>query len=238
MKWGATFILLAVAAAGGCLMVAGVVLRILYAEVALAFCGVGIAYLLNKPRALLKQSDGSLSVWSWLVYWPYHLLSWLSLSAYRVVSSEPAFHEIIPGLYLGCRLRSKDTTEILQRGPLSVLDLTSEFAELPSLRNDGSYRCLPLLDHTAPTVDQLSDGIAFIDQRLRLGNVLVHCAVGHGRSAAVVAGFLVATEATRTLDEAVALLRSKRPGVQLNPAQRQALLCLESHLNHHERRDL
>ena len=51
----------------------------------------------------------------------------------------------------------------------------------------------------------------------------VHCAVGHGRSAALVAAVLLARGRAASVDEAEAQMRQKRPRVGLGPSQKALL---------------
>ena len=51
--------------------------------------------------------------------------------------------------------------------------------------------------------------------------VFVHCAVGHARSASVVAAVVIRKGLAVDVDSAEALLRRKRPGIRLNRLQRQ-----------------
>ena len=63
---------------------------------------------------------------------------------------------------------------------------------------------------TVPAPRVLTDAVAWIDEQLADGRtVLVHCAKGRGRSATVVAAYLM-RERNMTFDEANDLLRSKR----------------------------
>jgi hypothetical protein len=219
MKWSIVFGVFAGAGAWRDREVAGGIGMILSGWISLAGLGVGLAYWLNAPRLLLKRADGRLGVWSWLLFWPYHLLSHLSLALHRASATEAPFHEIIPGLFLGCRLRPKEALELDPQGVAAVLDLTSEFAECATLRRSGRYRCRPLLDHTAPSRQQLQDAVAFITEHLVHPPVYVHCAVGHGRSATVVAAFLLGQGSAASPQDAVARLKAIRPGVRLNAAQ-------------------
>ncbi len=204
---------------------------------ALSCLALGLAYFLNRPQILMKRADGRLHWLSWLLFAPYQLNNHLFLEVFRRTSSKPRWTEIVPGLWLGGRLRPGDEMKLAsagfgaatflspQRGgdisvaPPSVLDVTVEFAEVPWLRRLAGYRCIPLLDTTAPTPDQLRDGLAFLAERLARGPVYVHCAFGHSRSATFVLGHLVASGQCRTVDEALAFVQTKRPRVRLSSPQ-------------------
>jgi len=73
----------------------------------------------------------------------------------------------------------------------------------------GSYRSfnveqlrIPTIDYNPPTKADIKKAIAFIrEHKKRGGSVYVHCKAGRGRSATVVAGYLM-QEHNMTLEEA------------------------------------
>jgi hypothetical protein len=190
---------------------------------ALCFGCVGLAFLWIGPRAFLKRPDGSLSAASWLLYWPYHTFNQATLAAVAWLGSDRPADEIAPNLYLGRQLTVFDRGVLKTLAFTAVLDLTSEFSELPALRKGPEYRCIPLLDTFAPTREQLIAGVQFIRRHIADGPVLVHCALGHGRSATLAAAYLMAAGVADDTDSAEKLVRMRRPGVKLSIAQRAAL---------------
>lgn len=189
---------------------------------AAAFAGLALAYALRRPRLLGKRADGSLAPLAWLVFWPYFLLNLSSLWWFRRLSREEPVSEILPGLYLGCRLLREDWDAFERRAIAATLDLTAEFSEVPFARA-GAYLCIPLLDTFPPARDQLALAAQWIGRRLAEAPVLVHCALGHGRSAGVVAAHLLHAGRATTVEEALARVSERRPGVRLNGGQLRAL---------------
>jgi hypothetical protein len=189
---------------------------------ALAFLGLACGYLLSWPGLLGKTRRGGLLLSSYVFFWPYHLLNYASVAVGRLLGV-PARSEILPGLYLGGRLFPWEASQLKPLGIASVLDLTCEFSEVGFLRRAPAYFCIPLLDGSAPTRAELEAGISFITERLRAGPVYVHCAMGHGRSATFVVGYLVASGKLSSLDEAMAHVRKQRPGVRLHADQLRSL---------------
>lgn len=185
---------------------------------ALAFGGVGVAYAFAGPRAFGKRPNGTLPMWSHALYAPYHGLNALSLWGFRRSNRENDFDEIAPDIYLGCRLNESDWIAIECLGIASVFDLTSEFGETAPLR-ELNYRCQPLLDTRAPSLDELQSGAQWILEASQSGPVYVHCALGHGRSATFVAAALMLSGRAPDAGNAVEQIRQKRPQIGLTPAQ-------------------
>lgn len=195
---------------------------LLLLNTAAAFAGVALGYLGAGPPVFMKRKSGAFSPLGYALYWPYLLLNGALLGLMRL-SQERVLDTIVPGLYLGRKPTWMDRTLLRNRPISAVLDLTGEFPELGELRRPGHYRCIPLLDTGAPTGDQLSLGVAFIGEQMRNGTVLVHCALGHGRSALFVAAYLLAAGHAPAPEAALALIRARRPGIELHPNQQRAL---------------
>jgi protein-tyrosine phosphatase len=180
---------------------------------ALSFALVGLGYAGLGARPFLKSSEGKRHPVATVVLAPYLGLAWLILLLLRL-RSEPAYHEVRPRLFIGRRpLRARE----LPVGVSLIIDLTSEF---PRLHPAGvEYACLPTLDGSAP--HDLEAAQKVVEKVLAHdGIVYVHCAAGHGRSAALVASVLVSEGRAANVREAVALMRGVRPGVGLSKSQR------------------
>jgi protein-tyrosine phosphatase len=222
MKNAIVFILFSVACGYYAVTLSAPAAQFLLAAFAIAFLGVGLAYSFLGQRAFLKKADGSLSWLSYLTYWPYHLLNALTLGLFRWKSAENAYDQIAPNVYLGCRLNRRDEPDIERLQIKSVLDLTCEFSEIPALRQ-LNYRCIPVLDQCAPSLESLQDGARWIRQQAENGPVYVHCALGHGRSAMFVAAYLLLAGKASTPQEALEIIKAHRPHIELHPAQLQQL---------------
>lgn len=218
MKYAVVFILFGLTSAFYAATSPLLAVRFIAASCAVAFSFVGLAYAFIGHRAFLKRPNGQLSPLSYLLYWPYHLLNGLSLLGFRRSGKESAFDKMDENVYLGCRLGSGDRQTIAGLGIASVLDVTCEFSEIPALRR-LSYRCIPVLDTRAPSLEQLKAGAEWIRQESARGPVYVHCALGHGRSATFVAAYLLLTGKARTPREAMDKIKALRPGVGLHPDQ-------------------
>jgi len=85
------------------------------------------------------------------------------------------------------------------------------------------YLWLPVKDRHAPTMYQFSMGVACINRVVKnKEKVYVHCKNGHGRAPTLVAAYLITQG--MSVEKAVEFLKSKRPGVDIRPAQRNALI--------------
>jgi hypothetical protein len=220
--FGTVFIILACALVWLGLETSNVLLRVLIFWPALSSGALGLAYVLSRVALLGKTTKGDLPVSRYWLFWPYHLVSYLSLFIARLMRVAP-FQEIVPGLFLGGRLLAWEEKRSKPLTKASVLDLTSEFCEVRFLRKDHPYLCIPLLDGTAPKQSQLEAGVRFITDQLQKGPVYVHCAMGHGRGATFAIAWLVACGKFPNLEKALQFVQSKRPGVKIRPGQLNAL---------------
>lgn len=231
MKYAVVFILFGLTYAIYAVTSQIIVVKFFATSFAIAFSGVGLAFAFIGQRAFLKRTNGQLSFLSYVLYWPYHALNWLSLSAFRCGGKENAYDKIDENVYLGCRLSQKDKNDINKLGIKSVLDLTCEFSEISALRQ-LSYRCIPVLDSRAPTMEQLKVGAEWIREEATKGPVYVHCALGHGRSATFVAAYLLLSGKARTAQEAIEKIRAFHPRIGLHSEQIARLEEIASKIGH------
>jgi len=222
LKYGVIFSLVAALLLGGCFIVESLSARALNIYVAISFLGCGLAYAVKAPRFWQKRENGTISLTSLLLFAPLHALNWLSLLLAIRLQKERPLHEIEPNLWLGRRLIHGEAAGFSQNSEVAVLDLTAEFAENSNLRNTH-YLCIPILDHTAPRQEQLKLAVEFIQSHILNRRVFVHCALGHGRSATVVAAWLLAQNKTQPVDIVIKQIKAIRPGIGLNSDQLAAL---------------
>lgn len=197
--------------------------RLLCLQSGLSLLAVGVAYFRRRPDVWGKQADGRIPDRRLFALWPMQLLNHATFHLMRWLTESDAMNEIIPRLHLGRRLVGQEAALANPVSFEAVLDLTSEFTEPPALRATEHYLCLPVLDHAAPTQAQLTGGVAFIRGHRPNGPVFVHCAAGHGRSATVVAAYLLAERLQPDPEAAVRRIQQSRPGVRLSEEQRHAL---------------
>jgi hypothetical protein len=157
---------------------------------------------------------------------PYRLVQYVWIAVRREAAQEPAAHEVAPGLFLGGRMLPWERRVVRALGVTAVLDLCAERPEAPTVRAiaGGRYVAAPTLDGgTLP--DAVFDAAVerVVAWRRAGARVLVHCALGHGRSASVAAAVLVAAGDAPDAAAALGRLNGVRPNVGLHDVQRASL---------------
>lgn len=136
------------------------------------------------------------------------------------------FDRITPQLWLGgAPTYKRDYQFLLDNDITAVLDMRAEREGDREFyaQHDIAYRRLEVLDATVPNDNYLSEGADWIDAQIRDGRtVLVHCAKGRGRSATLVAAYLMRHEAL-PFDECHTLMKDARPLVKLEDRHRRRL---------------
>ena len=145
---------------------------------------------------------------------------------YERLQGHAWFSRVTPGLWVGgAPTYGRDFEALLALGITAVMDLRAErLAEARFFEaHDISHRQYRVPDVTVPGPEVLTDAVAWIAEQLADGRtVLIHCAKGRGRSATVLAAYLM-RERGMTFDEASALLHSKRALVKLQTRHRRVL---------------
>lgn len=83
--------------------------------------------------------------------------------------------------------------------------------------------CVPMLDLATPSCVQMQAAVDAIGELSERRPTLVCCALGYSRSAAAVAAWLIATGRAASVEEAVGVLRAKRPQVVIHAAMAERL---------------
>jgi protein-tyrosine phosphatase len=135
------------------------------------------------------------------------------------------------GLAVSGRPVTKSQIEwLLRNGVGAILSLTEDRIPAYFLKGlDIQYSHIPIPDHHPPHLQDMLQAIEFVDSARAQGRkVLVHCAAGQGRSATVVAAYLMYKEGM-TSNEAMAWIRRVRPG-SIDPVQEESIRALETYL--------
>lgn len=183
---------------------------------AAVWLAVAIVYFAKAPGALGKRPDGTLAWWAWPVWAPIFGYMRLLHELARWLTDEPVGNEVAPGVWVGRRPRRHE----LPDGISIVVDLCAELPEAPGVAADRRYLAIPTLDATAPPPGEIVRAVEAV--LATPGAAFIHCAFGHGRSAAVAAAVLV-RRGDATLGDVEQILRASRPRIGLNTYQRRAL---------------
>jgi hypothetical protein len=180
---------------------------------AVSFFLVGGAYAGLGPRIFGKRANGTLAWWATFSLLPYLALNWLVWYLTRF-TREACWNQVAAGLYLGRRAYSWE----LPTDVGLIVDLTAEFPEPAAVRRRRTYLSLPTLDDCPPDENAFRELVAKIVAYP--ASAYVHCALGHGRSATVMAAVLLAKGYVADIDAAEWLLRQARPGIRLKARQK------------------
>ena len=125
-------------------------------------------------------------------------------------------------------LPQKSASQAKSPHPLAISDdlpaVLDVCAEYPCPRYRGACRVLPLLDMVAPSENDLVQAALLLEAlRRQHGKVLTCCALGYGRSAAVVLTWLLVYGGCRDLAQATAELKQARPQMVLPPETARAV---------------
>lgn len=200
-------VLIALAAIGGGW------LWLLWPAVSLALVSLG--YLLLGPAVFTKSADGKIGVAARVLFAPYLLGAYINSRIWTRNDPEPV--EVMPGLWLG---RFPSSADIGKFG--HVIDLTSEFSR-PDSANGANWQSIPMLDLVAPDPALLRSAAQQIGHISANSTILVCCALGYGRSVAVIAVWMILQGHAKSIQSAVELLRRVRPKLAVTPAQLSAM---------------
>jgi hypothetical protein len=143
------------------------------------------------------------------------------LSAVYLRRRSDPWCRLAPGVWLGRRPSDAEARELVRLGISAVLDVTAEYSE-PSLLLRLNYKNLPVLDLTTPSLRNLEEGAAFIDQHAGRG-VYVHCALGYSRSVCFAAAWLLKAGLAESAEGAIDVIRKVRPAIVVGPVSLEVL---------------
>lgn len=176
---------------------------------------------------LVKRLDGRERLGlNWLLLGPSTVLSLGTRLYIQLASYESTLAPIDDRLYLGRLPLPGEIDDVREAGISAVVDLCAELPEVDFLRRlpAGQYLAVPVLDGFTPTFEQLLIITDWVTGMLQRGHrVLLHCALGHGRSAVAAACTLLRLGRVETTDQAVAWLEKHRPRVSLHRGQTRAV---------------
>lgn len=140
------------------------------------------------------------------------------------------YNLISDGIYIGtnqCCLLHFD--EQLKNDGIEA-DISLEEERIDASFGVKFYLWIPVKNHTAPGQDQLNVGVAVLEQLVSVKKkVYVHCKNGHSRAPTLVAAYYITQG--KSPDEAVELIKKKRPTIHLEDVQKEALVEFAKRMN-------
>jgi atypical dual specificity phosphatase len=142
---------------------------------------------------------------------------------------------IAKGQLAGSRNPTPQELRVLRSdGFASIICLLDKREQQPSYLPSGAtgigyaWRSIPILDHCAPSIDQMIEFARVVDERLAEGKILVHCWAGWGRTGTMGAAYLISQGLTATT--AIASVRRVCPLAIETQEQEASLFALEDAL--------
>ncbi|WDE12522.1 diacylglycerol kinase family protein [Thalassomonas haliotis] len=216
------------------LLVSGVYLEsawsLLCFWISTALAIVSLAYIAEKPSIFRKKADGRIPLPVNILLLPFIA----GVHAYNIIAkwsdkrkNIQYIHQIEAGLCVATRLNGRDFLSLENFYVSAIVDMTAEFSALDWSASvlELNYLNVPVLDHQSPKAEELRQAITWIDNHITAQQrVVVHCALGRGRSVFVVAAYLLAKSPELSVREVLENISRIRASAGLNKAQMKRLV--------------
>ena len=189
---------------------------------ALSLILVSGAYIFNLAKIFRKRENGVIPFYIRWAFVPFLLGAQIYNAYSRKHDKVPPIQKINDHLFLACRLFPSDIDTLKENGITAILDVTCEFdgLEWSSTQENISYLNIPVLDHSVPTHSQLNQAINWIHHHIKEDRrVVVHCALGRGRSGFVMAAYLLSQDKNADVHQVLAQIKETRETANLNKHQ-------------------
>jgi YegS/Rv2252/BmrU family lipid kinase len=220
------YIAIAISCLIGAIMAQQLIISTLLLWCCLSFSLVTLAYILDIPSIFRKSQDGRIVWWIRWAFIPF-LLGVKAYNAWSIKRDriEP-IQKIAPNLYLSRRLFDTDFAYLSEQEISCIVDVTAEYVGVESLSADKkfNYFSLPVLDHKVPKIEALKHALNWIDTQINQSrSVVVHCALGRGRSFFVAAAYLLSKDSALSVADALEQITGVRSVARLNKLQLKTL---------------
>ncbi|MCI5160290.1 MAG: hypothetical protein D3906_18075, partial [Candidatus Electrothrix sp. AUS1_2] len=232
MKFGAMYLLSGILAILSACFLWPSLCSVLFLWTALSLLCVSFAYFTNTPGIFRKKSNGRIPLCIKLAFIPFLVIIHSYNKIARDLDKVPSIQRITDNLFIGDRVTPSDASVLIEKQIHAVLDVTAEFESLnwAAFLESISYLNIPVLDHAIPGEEDLLRAIIWIrNQQVYNGPVLVNCALGRGRSALVIAAFLLNQSRNNDVPDVLAHLKALRKTIRLNKRQRKLLMKVIGH---------
>ncbi|MCL1067520.1 dual specificity protein phosphatase family protein [Shewanella olleyana] len=223
------YILIAMACFIASIVVSNFYISVFFAWCFLSFFIVSGAYIFDMPSIFRKNRDGKIVWWIRWAFIPF-LLGARAYNAWAIKRDkvEP-IQKVGHHLFVSRRLFPADLSYLESKDINCIVDVTAEFSGLESAMLDESFHYLntPVLDHKAPKLHKIKHAINWIDTQINQSrSVVVHCALGRGRSVFVVAAYLLAKDSSLSVEQVLKNINDVRSTARLNTQQLKTLYAI------------
>ena len=189
---------------------------------ALSLMLVSAAYIFNIAKIFRKRENGVIPFYIRWAFVPFLFGVQIYNAWARKHDKVPPIQQINKHLFLACRLFPSDIDTLKSNGITAILDVTCEFdgLEWSSTQENIKYLNIPVLDHSIPSHSQLNQAINWIHHHIKKDRrVVIHCALGRGRSVFVMAAYLLSQNKNADVHEVLAQIKETRQTANLNKRQ-------------------
>ncbi len=177
---------------------------------------VGLAYLHSNAK-FIKRANGTISIINKIIYFPYIIVYKIIWKYFRKNSKHPII-EILPQVFVGARLSSKDVIDLSIDASMTVIDLSAELEENKIIRKNCRYFSFPLLDIGAINQKEIEEILDLVSEKytnIKLDEkIYIHCLMGYSRSIFIGVLFLK-RQLNINIKEAIDIVKEKSPQVVL-----------------------
>lgn len=132
------------------------------------------------------------------------------------------YNYIGDGIYIGTNMCCQTHFDESLKAKNIEVDISLEAERVDAPFGINFYLWLPVKNDHAPTQDQLLFGANAVEKFVAMKKqIYVHCQNGHSRAPTLVAAYFI--KQGKVIDEAIELIKTKRPSIHLRDVQKQAL---------------